>query len=381
MDELTSNSTVTLSKPRLSIWQRLKTPKVRWLILLAVALITLLVATGVTYARYARDRQPDGNQGSSFAINFGSRKPENDQLKLVTANLDGTLVAPDHAKRRPLAVMVENHPDARPQSGLNHASVIVEAITEGGITRFMVIFGSRDADKIGPIRSARPYFVQYASGWKALYAHAGGSEGGLAAIPAAPIVNLDDTVGYFHREPRAGIASEHTLFSSTGDLYRLATDRKSSLDVDFTPWKFEDDPSTSDRPSSQTASIDFSTSDYKVGWSYDSAADTYQRSQAGAPHKDAVSGDQLTAKNVAILSVTRQLNAAANRGKGEWTMNTIGSGTLKLLKHGRLVEGTWKKESLGAMVRFYDGSGSELNMGRGRTWLEITPIDVTVTIQ
>lgn len=363
---------------RFATWMKNRTGKMTALGL--IALVAVGIAAGVAYGRYAKSRTADNASDTPVVLDFGTKTSSPTDAK-VAADLDGTSVLPDHAKRRPLAVMVENHPEARPQSGLNKASVVFEAITEGGITRFMAVFGPQDADKIGPVRSARPYFVQYASGYKAIYAHAGGSEAGLAILRTAPVVNLNDTVGYFHREPKAGLASEHTLYTSSENLYKLAQKQKASLEEDFTPWKFGDDPSTSDRPASQTASIDFSTVSYKVGWAYDPANDQYNRSLAGSAHKDAVTGVQLTAENVMILSVVRHQDPSANHGKGEWTMDTIGSGKVRILTHGHTVEGTWKKPALDAMLRFFDNEGNELSLGRGRTWVEIVPPDVSVTIE
>jgi len=197
-------------------WQTwLKSRTGRMTLLGGMALLAVIVASSVTYARYARERSGSNGDGKPvFSINFGDKK--SDETKTAVSNLDGTTVPADQANRRPIAVMVENHPDARPQSGLSNASVVLEAIAEGGITRFMALLGSQNVEKIGPVRSARPYYVQFASGWKAIYAHAGGSEGGLAALATAPVVNLDNTNGYFHREPKPGLASEPAHRTSAG---------------------------------------------------------------------------------------------------------------------------------------------------------------------
>lgn len=362
-----------------STW--LKTPRGRKL---ALGIAALVLAVGsaslVTYARYARERSSGGDTGlgSKLSIDFGKRA---DDTKTAVSLLDGTTVPEPFAKRRPLAVMIENHPDARPQAGLSKASVVIEAIAEGGITRFVALFGSQDAEKIGPIRSARPYFVQFASSWKALYAHAGGSEAGLALIAKSPLVDLQHNQSAFFREARPGIASEHTLFTTSSQLYDYAKQKKASLDADFTPWTFEADPDTVNRGTAQKATIDFSNASYKVEWAYDQASNRYRRSLGGTAHVDASGGAQLTATNVILMTVGRKNDPSANHGKGEWTMDLIGSGKAKILKHGRQTDATWKKSSLDAMIQFTDADGKTVPLGRGTTWLEIVPPDVPVTIE
>jgi hypothetical protein len=370
------NQSTSLSR---TLTVALAQPRVRRRLVVCLIGLVFLATAAVTYARYARDRASGGGSNERFSFNLGSRKLTSSDRAI--AALDGTSVPADHANRRPLAVMVENHPDARPQSGLSRASVVIEAITEGGITRFAALYGPTDAEKIGPVRSARPYFVEYVSGWQALYAHAGGSQGGLTLIPRAPIVDLPHNQSAFYREPRPGIASEHTLFTSSDRLYEYAKQKKASLTDDYQPWTFADDPDTSARGTSQHATIDFSSPAYKVDWSYDQSTDQYLRMLAGAPHTDAVTSQQLDAETVVLLTVTRHNDPNANQGKGEWTYDTIGAGPAKLLVHGRLVEGTWKKPALGAMLEFIGGDGKTVPLGRGRTWIEIVPPDVSVTIE
>ena len=345
-----------------------------------VVLVALGAASIVAYQCYGKKATTaETNPADQPTVTFDSGGAAAE--KKVADNLDGTIVSEGIANRRPLAVMIENHPDARPQSGLDKASVVFEAIAEGGITRFEAVFGSQNADKIGPVRSARPYFVQYASGFHAIYAHAGGSEGGLALLQTAPVTNLDNTANYFWRVPKAGLASEHTLYTSSDNLYKLTQSRGATLTADIQPWKFENDPDVANRPTAQKATIDFSSASYKVGWSYDPTTDLYARTLAGVAHKDAVMGNQLTAKNVVLMTVTRHQDATANHGKGEWTMDTIGEGSFKILKHGQTVEGTWKKPAIGEMLRFYNSDGSEVSLGRGLTWVEVVPPDSATSIE
>lgn len=297
------------------------------------------------------------------------------------AVLDGRQVASEElAKRRPLAVMVENHPEARPQAGLVQASHVWEAIVEGGITRFMAVFSSQDAEKIGPIRSARPYFISWAAGYQALYAHAGGSQAGLALLAKTDdVVDLQHSARYFAREPQPGIASEHTLFSTSKDLYDYAAAKKASLTADVATTRFIDEIATADRPQGGSVTIDFSSATYKVEWTYDSESNSYKRNLAGEPHKDRVNDEQITAKNIAVLTVSRRYDSTTNQGKGEWFMTTEGSGKALLFQNGRAITATWKKPAQDSFLKLYDEKDQELGFVAGTTWFEVAPPDISVT--
>lgn len=352
----------------------LKSQKGRATLLIALFII---IFGGAVWAAYARSKGsatigPAKSLLPGFSLSNG---PATKAALLTGINVDEAT-----AGRRPLAVMVENHPDARPQAGLNKADMVFEAIVEGGITRFMAVFSSEDADKIGPIRSSRPFYVHWAAGFGALYAHAGGSQGALALIPTVKqIVDLPHSGAYFQRDPKPGIASEHTLFSSTKQLYDYATEKKVSTDADVKAVKVDDDAALAKRNASATIGIDFSAPSYKVGWTYERESNKYKRSLAGSAHVDRVSGDQLTTSNVAILEIPHSFDPNTNQGKGEWSMPTEGSGKLQLFQNGTVIEGSWKKTDIGEMIQLLDGNGKVLPLVKGKTWFEIVPPDVTVT--
>lgn len=345
---------------------------------LLILLFVLVFGTAIwaAYARYAGTGGSSTDGGGSLLPNFSL----NDGPPTEAAMLTGLPVEPDKAKRRPLAVMIENHPDARPQAGLEKADVVFEAIVEGGITRFMAVFGSQDADKIGPIRSARPFYVAWAAGLHALYTHAGGSQGALALIPTvSEIVDLPHAAAYFQRDPKPGIASEHTLFSSTKQLYDFAAEKEAKLEADIKDWKFDHGVKLDKRPVSAKVTIPFSTNTYQADWDYERDSNNYKRSLAGSAHVDKVSGDQITASNVVVIQVTRSFDSKANQGKGEFSMGTEGSGKAQIFHNGAFIEGEWKKPKRDEMIRFYDSTGKELEMVEGKTWIAVIPPDITVT--
>lgn len=300
----------------------------------------------------------------------------------VQASLtNGVMVASEIAKRHPVAAMIENSPDARPQAGLTSADIVYEAVTEGGITRFMGIFAQTYPTKAGPIRSARSYFIDWLSEYDAFYAHAGGSPTALNRIREYGIKDYPHSNDAYHREPRAGIASEHTLFADLNIIYQNGiTKRGWSPTVSFSPWTFKD-PSAAPAKTGPIT-VNFTTGQFSVVWTQDLAKNEYSRVMGGVAHKDQVSGAQITARTIVTMVVERNANAAyKDSGKeSEWTMTTIGSGKASVFQDGLRVDGTWKKPSRTERTRFFDANGKEIELNRGKIWIEIMPPTSTVTV-
>lgn len=321
--------------------------------------------------------------------------------------LNGQLLTPTHKKRwearRPMGIMIENHLEARPQSGLSSADVIYEFVAEGGITRFLTMFYCKDARYVGPVRSARVYFIDMvrAYGNNPLYVHVGGANQPGKADALGLLTKLKWS-GYndmnqfsvpfpifardYERNP--GVATEHTMYSSTTKLWKYAADKRKLTNVDedgvkwdedFTPWKFKDGKASSS-PTAPKISYDFweGRKDYAVEWTYDAASNTYKRSQNGKPHEDKNNKKQLYAYNVVVASV---VESPANDGYagGHLLYKTLGSGKALVFQNGEVIEGTWKKPKEEDMMRFYDEKGKEIELVRGLTWVSAIPQGNEVT--
>jgi Protein of unknown function (DUF3048) N-terminal domain/Protein of unknown function (DUF3048) C-terminal domain len=292
--------------------------------------------------------------------------------------LDGETVPPGLTDRRPIAVIIDNHPEARPQWGVGAASRVYEAITEGGITRYLAVYGRGDASRVGPVRSVRTQFLDYAAEVGAGVAHVGGNEDALDIMPRLRIPNLDEFrfAEAYHRIFHPGIAYEHTMFTSTTRLraLRAAMADGGSLASDPQLWK-EDRP-VEQRPRGSTVTIDFSLPAYRVSWVYRPATNEYARVIAGRPDIDAGTGSQLTAKVVAIAGVPR-MHARTHIGEDTWIFADLGSGPAWVVEDGAMVPGTWRKASAADRLRFLDAAGHEIAFDRGTEWIEIIPPEVT----
>ncbi len=335
---------------------------------------------------------------------------KSDEPKTEECPLNGELLSKAKKakweKRRPLGVMIENHKDARPQSGLASADVIYEAVAEGGITRFLSIFYCKDAPYIGPVRSARIYFIRMLEeyGNFPLYAHVGG-----ANTPGpANALGYINTIGwglfndlnqfavpfpYYWRdyERLPDRATEHTVYSATSKLWQYAKekrnltnvdDKKVSWDKNFTKWIFKDDATTTNRGS--VAKIDFGfwdsfASDFTVVWNYDKVRNTYKRDNGGVPHIDKNIGKALETKNVIVL-FTKESPANDGYEGGHIVYKVTGTGDALVFQDGNAIKATWSKLDEETRIKFTDNAtGKEIPMVRGQVFIEILPIGNKVT--
>jgi hypothetical protein len=276
--------------------------------------------------------------------------------------------------RRSVAAMIENSQAARPQIGLTSADIVYEAVTEGGITRFMAIYSTNYPAKAGPIRSARSYFIDWLSEYDSIYVHAGGSPTAISRISQDAIKDYPHSNdGTYVSEPKPGVASEHTLFANISKIFQNGVAKKGwSASHNFSSWKFK----KPDAPTGGgTITIDFSTAPFKVVWSFDLTSNKWLRTMAGLPHKDRLSGEQISANNVVVMIVQRSANPPyAKTGKeSEWTMQTIGSGSASVFRDGIRIDGTWQKPSRTERTRFYSQTGEEIELSQGTTWIEVLP--------
>ena len=315
-------------------------------------------------------------------------------------------------KRRPLAVMIENHPDARPQAGLGNADVVFEALAEGGVTRFMPIFycGAQKYDiTLAPVRSARTYFVDWASGFNfPLYAHVGGANlpGPTDALGQIGQYgwNLENdlnqfSIGFptFYRNANRldrPVATEHTMESSTEKLWEYAATERDWTNMSparkigrvsyesedwkdgFTPWKFEE-PVTADGSVSKIA-YEFwdGFAQWGVAWTYNPETNGYLRSMAGQPHMDFNTDAQIEAQNVVVLFATEK--GPINELK-HMLYTTTGTGKALVFKNGEVITARWDKKTRESELRFTDNKGTELEMARGLTWISVVGTNTEVT--
>lgn len=339
-------------------------------VLIISVCVAVLIVTGALAAHYYKKSPSTSTLGATKT----SSKPVT-EVK-VASMLDGVLYGKDRASRHPLAVSVENYPDARPQSGLSQASIVYEAITEGGITRYLAIFGPKDVTEIGPIRSARLFFMDFVKEYDAFFAHAGGNEDALAKMDSYGIKDLNHSESYFWRDYKgSSVASEHTLYSSTDKLYSYAKSKKFDTETSsFTALKFKTDGPAA--AVGKGVEIDFSSDSYKVRWNYDPTKNQYLRFLAGKADVDRTNSEQLSAKNIVIQTVGRTFQPTGSYGSQNYVFQNTGTGQAYILRDGQVIKATWKKASLNDRTKYFDEAGAEIQFNPGNTWYEIVPPEI-----
>jgi hypothetical protein len=287
--------------------------------------------------------------------------------------------------QRPVIAMIDNHPDAYPQTGLDHAAVVFEALAEFGVTRFMAVYApgiTADAPQIGPIRSTRLYFAQWAMGFHALYAHAGGSPQGLELVESTDqLVNLDAlkaaNTSYFARSSDRD--APHNLYTSSADLARaakaLGVADLAQPDLGFL---FKNDAPAAQRPAAQEIGYFFIYREDDAGWSYDPQTNGYLRLRRGRPARDAATNAQLWAKDVVVLEIKEAPLADDPKGRIEQTV--VGQGRARVFTDGIEREVTWRKDAPQAQLRLFDGD-TETQLNAGPIWIVALPSLDNLTVK
>ena len=398
------------------------------LLIVLASLGLYLLSAGISYSIFSGGTVSGILSGPKTEAPTETGDGKNDYERLVfdeslpkteECPLNGKMYSKQHKewweKHRPLGVMIENHQESRPQSGLSFSDVIYEAVAEGGITRFLSVYYCDDAGLVGPVRSARTYFLDFISeyGDFPIYSHQGGANcnaetgsgcaNGAKADAAGQIkkygwYSYNDIDGlyiglpvYKRDESRLpNVATKHTVYSTTTKLWKEAKDRGltekdsdgNSWDENFREYKFQNDIKESERPVSQKISIEFWSSqpNYNVTWSYDSATNAYLRTNANVKHLDNNTDEQLAAKNVVILYMQESNANDGYPGNLHLLYGTKGKGDAVVFQNGEEIEATWSKADRESRTILTDSSGKEISFTRGKIWFTIVPTDSPVVV-
>jgi hypothetical protein len=332
-----------------------------------LAFAVLLSAIATIYALFFYEPQPlPGPSGKTVYV---PPKPKTEPSKLT-----GLQVKPEVNKRQVTAVMIENSTDARPQSGLNEAGVVFEAIAEGGITRFMALYQDTEASNIGPVRSARPYYVEWALGFDAAYAHVGGSPEALQDIRSWHVKDLDQfyNPSAYHRISTR--YAPHNMYTSSAALNKLES-AKGYKTSTFTglPHKLKEEKPTS-KPTVASIDMNFSGPYYNTHYRYDPKTNSYLRSMAGAPHTND-KGKQINPKVVIALIAPYGFKPDGYHSD----YKTIGTGQLLVFQDGKVTKGTWLKSARDKQFNITDSQGHALKLNPGQTWIGVLGSSSQVT--
>lgn len=286
-----------------------------------------------------------------------------------TAPLTGLGSQEDLNNKRPLMVMINNAPPARPQSGISKADIVYEVLAEGEMTRFLSIFQSQKPEVIGPVRSIRPYFIQIGIGFDAMLVHAGGSQEALTTLARSDYSHLDEIQNsrYFWRESFR--KAPHNLYTKPELLEQAMQDKNMRTTAELPHFTFlpQDAVITEGEPATKVDLTFHSLN--KAGFVYDEKEKKYMRFTAGKPHVDLIDNKQIAVTNLLVISTKHRVLDSEGRRQ----VDVVGPGDGYLLQQGKAKKIKWKRS--GGVIRAYADAAltDELPLLPGNTWVEILP--------
>lgn len=275
----------------------------------------------------------------------------------------------DQAKKKIFAVMLDNHDDARPQAQISKADIIYEYRVEGEFTRYMALFQSNFPENVGPVRSARPYFVQTAKEYNAIYAHWGGSVAGLEEVKKRNVVDLDGIALegiVFHRNKNVGKRAPHNGYISLPELENYLVEKGVDVNDNTASLNFYDKEANIEGLDVGEITLNFNNR-YKTNFIYDEATGKYKYIRQGQPVIDEATGQEFDTDNLVVLF---QKGVVAGP-KGTLKMANIGTGTGLLLQKGKLTPITWEKANEDARTILKYPDETEVKFYPGRTFFSI----------
>ena len=306
------------------------------------------------------------------------------------------IIVDENSNKRPIAVMIDNNVGTTSHVGLADAYVTYEAIVEGGLTRIMAIYKDRTTELIGPIRSARHYFLDYALEQDALYAHYGWSTYAEQDIKSLNVDNINGLYvdrAYWRDQ---SITAPHNVFTSLETLYEDAEKlgykttsnnwknlnytteivRLNELKMQNVSCEEETCDQNPDLIVANNVTIPYSRSEVR-SYSYDATRDVYLRFMNGNAHTDKVTKEQYSYKNIIIQKVANE----SIDSSGRQDLDTTGNGEGYYITGGYALPITWKKASRSSKTDYYYLDGTKVSFNDGNTFVQIEPANMSPTFQ
>lgn len=333
-------------------------------LIIPIVIVIASVLAAILYSHFT------GKSIFSINDNKGNMKVDSDkEVTIVDLN----------SKTRPYAVMINNLNEARlVQSGLSKSYLVYELLAEGGITRFLALFRDTEVEKIGSVRSARHYYLDYVLENDAIFVHWGWSPQAQTDIKKLKLQNIHGLTyegTYFYRENPLGIAYEHTGFTNTELLDKARTDLKYPKDTDeglLLDYSASSVDLTKYGEVNDANEVTLSYSNYIVDtYKYDEESKMYARFVGGNPHIDHNTEEQLMVKNIIVYSL--DYISIAGDEKGRQDLNNIGTGNGYYITEGKVTPITWKKEKRDSKTIYKFENGKELIVNDGNTFIQILP--------
>lgn len=282
---------------------------------------------------------------------------------------------------RTIAMPIDNVAAALPQAGLNDAMLVYEVYVEGGLTRFLAVFKGVNVDTIGPVRSARPVFIDYALENNSIFVHYGGSDKALEEVSKLKIDNVNgiespENVFWRTSEKKA----PHNALTSTERIMNYVNKRKyKTTDTERTLLNYVVDPvNLEGGMSAKTVNIPYSSA--KVKYVYNEETEVYERYVGDKPRKDWMSGDTLTTKNI-IITFANNYSTDEENGYGRQQIENIGNKDGYYITNGKAIKIKCEKKTRAGKTVYKDLEGNEIEVNDGNTYIQIVPPGTNVTME
>lgn len=356
---------------KLKTWVKKLSKKQQILFGVVSAVVLVLIGGGLVMALH----KPKPAPKPAPVVTKQEVKKEPPKPTTEPSRLTGVQVPVEYNLLPVTGVMIENSPDARPQSGLDQAGVVFEAVAEGGITRFLTLFQEAQPDYLGPVRSVRPYYLRWLQGFDAAVAHVGGSGEALNKIATEGIKDLDQFYNGAAYQRISQRYAPHNVYTSLGGLLAIEKD-KGWTSSTFTGFARKAEKALP-TPTIKTIDLNISGPLYNAHYDYDVASNKYLRSEGGQPHMDEKTAKQLSPKVVIGLVMPKGIDADGVHT----TYANVGSGKAYIFQDGGMTEGTWSKPSDKDQVKFLDATGKPIGLNPGQTWISAVGNESDVTRQ
>ncbi len=300
------------------------------------------------------------------------REPNGEEV--IRRKIDGAPIENEAATNLyPIAIMVENAIDAWPLSGLDKANIVIEAITEASTPRFVAIYANNETiEKIGPVRSARPYYLDWIEPFESVYMHVGGSPEALRKIrsDSYDLIDLDQFFNYkYYWRDNKWRYAPHNVFTSSGLIKQALEDENLKEPADYEMWQYKKDKDLENRPDKvNDITLLYTNNYYKVDWQYNKEENNYIRHQAGNIMKLS-DGEWVKAKNIIVQVNDMYVLDQVGRKR----ITTIGDGNAWIFRDGEAIEGKWIKKSKDERIKYFDKDDNEIEFNGGTTWIEVIP--------
>ncbi len=345
------------------------------LVILIVILIICIIVAGVLLGLKMIKDKNSNNQDGEEVISLGKEKVE--EKKEPKINIFS-------GDDRPIAVMIDNHKGAWPQAGLNKAYMVYEIIVEGGETRLMALFKGEDLEKIGPIRSSRHYFLDYALENDAIYVHYGWSPKAENDISKLKVNNINGITelsgkdGFWRVKDKA---RPHNAVTSTKNILNMATKKgyKTTSEEKSVLNYVEDEVELESDITANTVKIPYSTL-HSVEYKYNKEKKVYERYARGERQKDWDSKDGIDTKNI-IVTFAKNTELKDGENKDRQDLEDVGVLNGYYITNGKAIKIKCEKLSRTAKTVYKDLAGEVIDVNDGNTFVQICPIDSKVTFE